>query len=61
MKGCRKCGSKEIRIVYHEKGCERANCSCARCGSWCHAKRHDEHLHYFCQLCAFDWTGDVLA
>ena len=58
---CEKCLSDEIRTVYHKQGCSDEACRCATCAYGSHAKRHDEHLHRFCQGCHFDWTDDVAA
>lgn len=57
---CVKCGGSEIRMVYHRPGCGREKCSCVTCWEGSNETRHDEHLHFHCQTCRFDWTGDVL-
>ena len=58
---CEKCGGTDIGTAYHKQGCSTLGCTCTSCGYNVHNKRHDEHLHYTCRTCRFDWTGDVLA
>jgi len=57
---CTKCGGNDIAMNYHKPGCLDPDCFCAACMYGSHNKRHDEHLHYHCRRCHYDWTGDVL-
>lgn len=56
---CRKCGSADVGVSYHRSGCGRPACRCAVCPGDAKERRHDEHLHYSCLRCGFDWTGDT--
>ncbi len=48
---CSKCASDKISTAYHN----------GRCSMYIvHNRRDDEHLHYYCQRCSYDWTGDTL-
>jgi hypothetical protein len=50
---CPKCGSNDKGIAWHESKWGYAH-GC-RYGD---VERPDrEHLHYYCRLCRFDWTG----
>ena len=57
---CPKCGGADIYLTYHRQGCSKEGCTCATCSYGDHAKEHDEHLHYYCRRCSYDWTGPVL-
>ncbi len=56
---CEKCGGREIRTAWHNKGSggwrDRA------CGWHDTATAYGEHLHRYCQSCQFDWTEKVAA
>lgn len=54
---CAKCGGSDVATFYHARGCDREHCSCKNCGYSDHAKSHDEHLHFYCRTCQFDWIG----
>jgi len=45
---CKKCGSKDVNVAYHENqyGCSYSSPE----------KPEHEHLHVSCKLCWFDWT-----
>lgn len=60
MARCRKCSSSDVAVTFHAAGCNRTRCTCAKCSYDSHEKRHDEHLHYRCRFCGFDWTGDTI-
>ena len=57
---CSKCGGEDIHLAYHKPGCSDSKCSCATCTYGSHAKQHEEHLHYHCRTCHFDWVGPTL-
>lgn len=58
-------------LMYKEKfGTEEKgiNSTCVKCGTYsnpfsyhdsCYS-RYGEHLHYSCQRCGYDWTGNTL-
>ena len=49
---CPKCGEKkDIYKIYHKNG--------YKCSYGSNDERMDEHLHYFCRSCSYDWCGDV--
>lgn len=52
---CEKCGGSDIWMRYH-RGRWADGCSY---GSY--TKTDDEHLHYGCRTCGWDWTGPVLS
>lgn len=56
---CAKCLGGDVAMTYHRQGCDRERCSCVTCSSHANARRHDEHLHFDCRTCQFDWVGDV--
>ena len=56
MAVCAKCGSDAIRVTYHPTGGGEFGAACIYGG---HSKEHDEHLHYCCQRCQFDWPGPL--
>lgn len=60
---CSKCGATDIRLHYHGQGCSDPDHGdwCNKCGWGSHNQLHAEHLHYFCQVCHYDWTGPVAA
>ncbi len=52
---CVKCGCAALAVVYHppyrfafENGCSSKKF---------HSIEFNEHLHYVCQTCHYDWTG----
>lgn len=54
---CLKCGSTDISLIFHDAGCTRDACSCVKCSSSSHHKEHQQHLHYHCGVCYYDWIG----
>lgn len=54
-KVCPKCGGKTTR-VWH------LNADDCRAHAWTRYKQssHEEHLHYFCTECGYDWTGKTI-
>jgi hypothetical protein len=54
---CEKCKGEVIRTRWHEGGYGHFDVS-PRCGYGEHSRR-TEHLHYYCEACLFDWTGDL--
>jgi hypothetical protein len=54
MSACVKCGSTDIAVVWHE---ERKFPQLASCGWGSRARSSQEHLHYYCGGCHYDWTG----
>ena len=49
---CEKCGGQTYVIVYHKTG--------FYCSGKFHHHFDEEHLHYKCKICGFDWCGEVL-
>lgn len=49
---CCKCGSKEINTFWH--------LSNYRCVWGSNHKPNYEHMHYYCQTCTYDWTGQPM-
>ena len=56
MAACAKCGSDATRVTYHHTGGGRFGAACIYGG---HSKEHNEHPHYFCRTCQYDWTGPL--
>lgn len=52
MSRCSKCGSADTFKAYHSTWID-----CQR--SCCYSSSTDEHLHYFCRTCEWDWTGET--
>lgn len=48
---CVKCGSHEYNMKWHEKPCCTAADTLYIDG---------EHLHYYCQICGYDWMGPTM-
>lgn len=59
MSVCEKCGHDDISVAFHKIGCDREDCNCAECSYGSHNKCHEEHLHYHCRTCRYDWTGPL--
>lgn len=53
LKVCKKCGGKDVHLAFHRG--DHKDCSYNA-----HNKSSKEHLHYFCRLCGYDWTGPTL-
>lgn len=57
---CRKCCGTKIKTRYHDGANywgERRRCAngqAAHPTAW----RQGPHLHYYCETCGWDWTGD---
>ena len=56
---CSKCAGEDILTRYHKQGCSDPKCGCAECLYGSLSKQHEEHLHYVCRTCQFDWIGEV--
>ena len=55
---CPKCLSENIKTLYHKSGKKYDVCVEQGDGRFL-SDNIDEHLHYYCQSCGFDWLGPV--
>ena len=51
LKHCPKCGAGSVRLEYHDS---------IKFFRRFHNTRRDEHLHFICCACGYDWTEDCL-
>lgn len=59
---CEKCAGREILTRFHKGSTywgDSLHCASGECASGDVNVRRDEHLHYRCKTCQYDWTGDT--
>lgn len=57
MRTCPKCRSNDIRIRWHKHDFSYTESRCCSKYDWYHRK--DEHLHFYCDTCLYDWVEDT--
>ena len=50
---CIKCGGSDIHTSWH------AACGYPKCTWGGNISSEEEHLHYSCRNCGYDWSGDT--
>ena len=58
---CPKCKSHDIRLRWHIGRHQYAGVSkerFRRCGETDYKQSKDEHMHYYCRSCFYDWIED---
>ncbi len=61
---CQMCGSAKVKLTFHQGATywgDVLHCGYGESSSGWASKRRDEHLHYRCEKCRYDWTADTLA
>lgn len=56
QESCPKCGGHKVHTAFHKNG--GTSSLNHGCGWNRFERRDDQHLHFTCQTCSYDWTGD---